>query len=173
MDDQSTFGHNWNEMKPIFAFSAAITAMTLCTPAEARQAEAVLHVSAVVEESCSASADPLDFVLDTTVGASAHGQASIDLSCSGPTAFEIALDTGQNGARRMLDSASGQTLAYEIYSDAARNVRWGNASGVDTVAGAADANGKATLTAYGSTFANVERVAAGTYSDAVAVTVNF
>ena len=160
-------------MKPIFAFSAAITAMTLCTPAEARQAEAVLHVSAVVEESCSVNANPLDFALDTTAGARAHGQASIDLSCSGPTVFEIALDTGQNGARRMLDSASGQTLAYEIYSDAARSVRWGNASGVDTVAGAADANGKATLTAYGSTFANVERVAAGTYSDAVAVTVNF
>ena len=57
MDYQSTFGHNWNEMKPIFAFPAAITAITLCTPAEARQAEAVLHVSAVVEESCSASAD--------------------------------------------------------------------------------------------------------------------
>ena len=57
MDDQSTFGHNWNEMKPIFAFSAAITAITLCTPAEARQTEAVLHVSAVVEESCSVNAN--------------------------------------------------------------------------------------------------------------------
>ena len=69
-------------MKPIFAFSAAITAITLCTPAEARQTEAVLHVSAVVEESCSASADrcapsfaQISIAMKGSIGAASAGGA--------------------------------------------------------------------------------------------------
>lgn len=160
-------------MKPLLALPAVFVAAVSGVPAWAGQADAIMQVRATVVESCSASAHPLEFTLDTAPGARAQGQAAVELSCNGPTAYEIALDTGQNGARQMVDPVSGRMLAYEIYSDAARTVRWGNALGVDTVAGMADLDGKAVLTAYGATLASAERTVSGTYSDAVVVTVNF
>lgn len=160
-------------MKPILAISAAFVAAVSGTPAEAGQATAVMQVRATVVESCSASADPLDFALETATGAKADGQASVKLSCTGPAAYEIGLDMGQNGARRMIDPISGAALAYEIYSDPTRSIRWGNAVGIDTVAGTANIDGKAVLTAYGTIVASAEQTIAGTYSDTVVVTVNF
>jgi spore coat protein U-like protein len=160
-------------MKLILALLAAFVATALAAPAEAGQATAVMQVRATVVESCSVTADTLDFALDTTPGARANGQAQVALSCNGPAAYEIALDAGQNGAREMVDPASGTRLPYEIYSDPARTQRWGNALGVDTVAGTAGEDGAAELTAYGATLASADTLVAGTYADAVVVTVNF
>ncbi|MBX7482163.1 Csu type fimbrial protein [Qipengyuania qiaonensis] len=160
-------------MKLTIVLPATIVAAALGTPALAGQANAVMQVRAEVVESCSASAGHLEFALDAADGAKALGQAAVVLSCDGPAAYEIALDAGQNGVRRMVDPASGATLAYEIYSDAARSLRWGNTRGSDTVAGMADADGKAVLTAYGATLGGGERLPAGTYADAVVVTVDF
>ena len=160
-------------MKLILALLAAFVAAALGTPAEAGQATAVMQVRAVVVESCSVSADTLDFALDTSPGARAQGQASVELSCNGPAAYEVALDSGQNGARQMVDPASGKALPYEIYADAGRSTRWGDTLGSDTVAGTAGADGYARLTAYGATLASADTLSAGIYSDAVVVTVNF
>ncbi|QYJ07384.1 Csu type fimbrial protein [Qipengyuania flava] len=160
-------------MKLILTLLALFVATALGTSAEAGQATAVMQVRATVVESCSVSADTMDFALDTAPGARAEGQAGVALSCNGPAAYEIALDAGQSGAREMVDPATGQSLAYEIYSDAARTTRWGDALGVDTVAGTAGDDGTAQLTAYGATLANADGLAAGTYADAVVVTVNF
>lgn len=160
-------------MKINLALLAAFVATALAAPAEAGQATAVMQVRATVVESCSVSADMMDFALDNAPGARAEGQAAVALSCNGPAAYEIALDAGQNGAREMVDPATGESLAYEIYSDAARTTRWGDALGVDTVAGTAGDDGTAQLTAYGATLAKAEGLAAGTYADSVVVTVNF
>lgn len=163
-------------MSRSLAFLVAAAAGATTGPAVAGQATAVMEVRATVVESCSVTADVLDFALDTAPGARAQGQASVALSCNGPAAYEIALDAGRNsrsGERQMLDPESGATLAYEIYSDAARTMRWGNATGVDTLAGTADDDGRAVLTAYGVTLTDGNSLAAGTYADAVVVTVNF
>lgn len=163
-------------MSRSLAFLAALPAVALAGPAVAGQASAVLEVRAVVVESCSVTADTLDFALDTAPGARAQGQASVALSCNGPAAYEVALDSGRNGSggvRQMVDPESGRALAYEIYSDAARTARWGNVLGVDTLAGTADADGRAVLTAYGVTLTDGSSLAAGSYADAVVVTVNF
>ena len=155
-------------------FTLASAAILVAAPAAtAGQSTATLQVRAVVTESCSVSADTLDFTLDTSPGARAQSQASVDLSCNGPAAYEVALDAGQNGARRMIDPASGKALPYEIYADAARTPRGGDTLGSNTVAGTAGADGKASLTAYGATLASADRLSAGIYSDAVVVTVNF
>lgn len=145
-------------------------------PAHAETAGATMAVSATVVETCSVAASPLSFRLANTPGLDAQAQSTIALNCNSATGFEIALDPGGNaagGVRRMVESESGAALAYEIYSDAARSIPWGDDAGVDTVAGAAGPGRGVVFTAYGSIVPSMAQLAPGRYTDTVVVTVNF
>ena len=142
----------------------------------AQQASAVMTVSATVAENCSVTAQSMIFTLDTA-GGNARAQAPIAVSCTPGTAYAIGLDPGLHGdgqVRRMRDPATGEYLAYEIFSDGAHSARWGGDVGVDTVSGQAQPDGERRIFhAYGRVRQQAARIEAGNYSDSIVVTVNF
>ena len=151
---------------------------TLALPAHAQaasSASATMAVSIEVVPNCTVAAEPLAFGAVTADAApSTETTAAIDVACGPGTPFSVALDDGQNagdGARRALDPATGQYLAYEIYVDPAHAQRWGG-FGADAVSGETSASGTTQLTAYGE-IAGAGEVAAGSYSDLVTVSVDF
>lgn len=144
--------------------------------ASAGEAEAHMAVRLSVGETCSISATPMEFAMESGGGASARGQASVALACSPRTAYEIAIDRGENAAgdtRRMANPETGAMLEYEVYRDAARTARWGDRPGGNTVGGRFAGSGPVVHVAYGEVIPRGEVIAAGTYADMLVVTVSF
>lgn len=156
-------------------FVAALAAASASAPARAGEASAAMPVSLSVSEGCSIAATPMEFAMASASGASARSQATVALACSPHTTYEIAIDRGDNprgGKRRMANSKTGSTIAYEVYRDAARTLRWGDNFGSDTVGGRVEGGGPVVHIAYGEV-APGERIAAGAYADTLVVTVSF
>ena len=67
----------------------------------------------------------------------------------------------------------GSTLLnYQLLSDAARTVNWGNTVGIDTVAGTGTGTAQF-LTVYGQLPANQTGLQPGIYSDMITATITF
>lgn len=92
----------------------------------------------------------------------------------GGDTVQIALDAGSSGtfaARTM--TAGAETLAYNLYLDAARTAVWGDGTGgTSTYGPVAATEGQTSVTVYGRAPAGQD-VAAGSYSDTVVVTLLF
>lgn len=138
-------------------------------------ASATMAVSVEITSNCTVAAEPLAFGAVSAADAPSTGAtASIEVACGGEVPFTVSLDDGQNygdGTRRAIDPATGEYLAYEIYSDPARTRRWG-ALGAETVVDVTGADGTVRLTAYGAITGD-GKLAAGSYGDLVTVTTNF
>lgn len=155
---------------------AGIAGLGCAVPASAGTASGQMDVSLTVEEHCRVEAQPLRFAMTTADTRNATGQSTIDLDCTPGAAVEIAIDHGRNeraGQRRMVDQASGASMAYDVYSDPARTARWDDGR-TGTVSRLTGDTGRATIHAYGQ----VERAAgedlqAGEYRDTLVVSVHF
>lgn len=117
------------------------------------------------------SYDPLGANLAAPLDAPA---AALQIACTGGTAWTVSLGSGQNFATsRQMRSAAGGLLGYELYSDAAHTMRWGDGSGgAAVVTGTAALTGLFTLQIYGRVPAG-QTPLAGTYSDTVTATIVF
>lgn len=113
-----------------------------------------------------------------TPGAGVAGDTTgtVEWRCSqGTTAF-VAIDAGVRGDRTMINGA-GDTLAYELYKEAAHTNIWGD-TGADrlTVTGTgidADPTVYDTVDVHGLvTTAAIDAAAVGNYSDTVNVTIS-
>ncbi|HSI55144.1 MAG: spore coat U domain-containing protein [Ramlibacter sp.] len=108
--------------------------------AQSQTAEATFRVSTRVNAVCSVTASNLDFGVYATQTASPK-QASTVLraTCTPGTTYQLGLNEGTTAGatvtQRKLVSASNATLNYQLYSDSARSVIWGNTPGTDTVTG--------------------------------------
>jgi spore coat protein U-like protein len=90
-------------------------------------------VSANVIKSCLVSADPLDFGIVDGIPSSTNIDAAtaIRITCSQPTAYAVRLmpsnnDTNGAGTMQAQTAGNGDTVAYRLYSDAARSALWGS-----------------------------------------------
>lgn len=107
--------------------------------------------------------------------ASTDTAGTLRVSCDTVTVgYTVLLSAGSAGSyspRRL--SGGGYTLSYNLYADALRTVIWGDGSGgTTTVSGAFALPGAVDHTVYGRVPAR-QNVGAGSYSDAVTVTINF
>ncbi|QDH70623.1 Csu type fimbrial protein [Marilutibacter alkalisoli] len=132
--------------------------------------------SATVPDNCViATATALDFgSVPGPVGSNIDQTSTITMTCTARTAWNVALDNGQNAVgltRRMRLGATGSYVDYELYRDAGRSLRWGATIGTDTVPGTGTGTAQA-LTVHGRVPAT-QSVAAGNYSDVVTVTVTY
>ena len=106
---------------------------------------------------------------------------NIAVTCTGKpgemVAYSISLSAGGGGfpVRRMR-TPSGFLLNYNIYTNAARTLVWGDGSGGSLVVNDSYALGAPVTTrnyaVYGRTF-GAQKSVVGAYSDAIAVTLNF
>jgi spore coat protein U-like protein len=132
-------------------------------------------VGAVVTTSCAVDVSSMDFgIIDTAIADPVHNTASINVSCTNGSAYNIGIGSGLQPAnagptgRRMANGAN--LLAYGLYHDRSRTSDWGDSPA--TIAAGTGTGGDQTLTVFGSIFGN-QSASIGTYSDTVVVTVSY
>ncbi|MCD9031468.1 spore coat U domain-containing protein [Luteimonas sp. Y-2-2-4F] len=132
---------------------------------------------ATVPHHCTLSS-ATDLAFGTVAGRVAQpvDQAStLTFACTGRTPWQVALDDGlyaSGATRRMrLETGGEHYVAYELYRDPARTLRWGATPGSDTATGTGTGSAQS-LTVYGRVPA-VQVAPAGDYRDTVTVTVTY
>lgn len=160
------------KIAPAAAVLAASAAPLAWAPLSAGTVTGSIAVSATVEQACYLDVRPVRFAGLPSDAVRAEADSALAVRCTPNTAFVVSMDNGQHhaGGGRRMAAASGEFLAYELYSDAARTRRWG-ASLTESVGGEVSGGSALTLPIY----ARVEAVQAkaGTYTDIVTVTVSF
>lgn len=152
------------------------SAVMLASPAHAGQSSSTMPVTATVLESCTIAAGPMTFGDISLSGSDVDSTATLTLACTPNADFDILMNNGVNasaGQRRMANIGSTEFIPYEVYLDSTRSSRWGNTVGTDTKAGAANALGQASYTAYGRIASGTSAVTGGVYTDTITVTVSF
>lgn len=141
--------------------------------AQSQTVTTTFKVSARVEAVCAVTATDLAFGAYSSQSGSAQASTTVlQATCTPGTTYNVGLNAGATtGAtinqRKM---ASGtNTLNYQLYSDQAHSIIWGNTAGTDTVTGAG--TGLAVNhTVYGSIPAG-QVVPAGNYEDTIIVSI--
>lgn len=161
-------------MKYLILCAATLAALASAQAVQAQSQTTSVGATAQVSTVCSVTAVPLAFGELQLTGAT-DGTASVTATCTNGGPYDVGLDNGVNavaGQRKLVSGAN--SLNYDLFSDTARTVRWGNLVGTDAVSGVG--NGAAqTLTVYGRIAAG-QPVKAGNgvdYADTVQVTVTY
>lgn len=143
-----------------------------------------LGLSATVNTNCMVNSPTLTFAaVDPTAGVDSTGSAVLAVQCTKSTTLtDIKLGPGGHqlpGGARQLNNGSNYVV-YGLFTDAAYTTPWGDSA--TTGIGNALSSGFAafssvatpqTFTVYGRVQAASQDVPAGTYTDSVAVTVDF
>jgi spore coat protein U-like protein len=164
-------------------FYLLVAALVLATPAGAATASATMTVTATVIATCTISSGNLAFGNYDAVGTNATvplvGTATIRATCTQGAAATVDIDAGLNPSgtgnaqQRRMKGTGTNYLAYGIYSDAAHSQAWGTkTSGTTVSVTGAGGTTPVSLTAYGSV-PSAQNVPVGTYTDSVAVTINY
>lgn len=136
-------------------------------------ATSTITVSSMVAAICTISAGTLGF--GSYSGSIANATGSISVNCTGTAPYSVSIGGGNNlsGSTRRMAGPAGSYLSYELFSDSARLVPWGDGGALlgarrsGTGSGAAQA-----LTVYGRIPAG-QYPGAGSYSDSVLVTIDY
>ena len=172
--------------KLVLALGAA--ALGLCTfAAVAGSAPGTLSVSATVSVNCKVSSPTLTFTaIDPTTNSNSTGSAMLVVNCTkGVTLLDIKLGPGSHqiasGLRQVNSGANN--MAYQLCVDSAVPCAtpWGDSTttgiGAKNTTGPfspfTSVNTAQNYTVYGYILAAATDVPAGTYTDSVAVTVDF
>lgn len=158
--------------------SAAIL-LALAGSAQAATKTTNLNVSANVASNCFITATPMAFA-DYDGTADVDATATINVRCSKNGGYTVRLNGGTTGggaiAQRLLAGPAAETLQYNLYTTAARNVIWGDGTTGSTVGGMGTGLGN-TLphTVYGRIPLNATNDSAGVgaYSDVVTATITY
>jgi len=123
---------------------------------------------------CTVSTTSVNFgAYDPKATGADNGTGSLIISCNKGSPGKnslIALSKGNSGSygtRHLLSGAN--ILTYNLYGDSARTQIWGDGSGGSFTLGYTDSD---TFTVYGRIPA-LQNVPAGTYGDAITVTITF
>jgi spore coat protein U-like protein len=159
----------------VAAVAAALALAPAPPTAEAATAVGSFTARIVIQAECQVVAtSTLDFGTSGILIADVDQSTTFQVQCTSTTAYSVGLDAGTTAGgttttRRMTSGAA--TVDYAMFSDAARTINWGNAAGVDTVAGVG--NGAAqTYTVYGRVPVQTAP-APNTYTDTVTITVTY
>lgn len=108
---------------------------------------------------------------NTTDSVALDGVGSTTVDCRKPSAT-ITIGTGGSGTYSSRRMTSGSNyLEYNLYTDATRQIVWGDGSG-GTGTASVSTKGTTVFTIYGRIFP-LQNVAAASYADSMVVTVNF
>lgn len=125
---------------------------------------------------CTITSSPgVDFgSYDPVTGTQADGASTVQVSCNGNATVTLAISSGPGsfGMRQLL--GLGDSLNYNLYTDATRQTVWGDGTGGTqtvslTIRGAPRTG---IFTVYGRIFSGQD-VGVGNYSASLVMTVNF
>jgi spore coat protein U-like protein len=158
--------------------SLLATAMLAAAPmAMAAAVTAPLNVTLTLENNCVVATAPVAFGTSNTLATAIDGQGSVTVTCTSTGgSYDIAFNggttpTGTIAQRKMVHSG-GNTINYNLYTTATRNVVLGD--GTNGVKLTGTGNGSAQVyPVFGQVAAGQDPKAVGSYSDSVTVTVSF
>jgi spore coat protein U-like protein len=134
-----------------------------------------MPVKIVIQNACNVTTTApttLDFATQGPLVANVDQTATISVTCTTNAPYNVGLDGGGGNninGRRMINGTN--TVGYQLYQNSARSTVWGNTPGTDTVPGSGSGAAQ-TLTVYGRVPPQTTPPA-GTYNDAVTVTVSY
>jgi spore coat protein U-like protein len=141
--------------------------------ADASTSTSSINVSATVTATCLIGSAPLAF--GDYSGRILDQAAKFTVLCTDGTPYTVSLDNGTgagaNASVREMTGPNNQTLAYSVYSDAARTSAWGSTTGANTVSATGDGVAQS-IEAYGRIPA-AQSPAPGAYTDVVTVTLTY
>ena len=158
---------------------AAAVMLALAGSAQAATKTATFNVSASVAANCLISTTNLAFGAYTGV-AQLNGTSTVGVRCTNTTAYSVKLNTGGGTyATRLMSDGASHSLQYNLYTDAANTVVWGDgtgSTGVNAGTGSGMSNaGIQNFTVYGTVPDNTANQSApvGSYSDTITVSVDY
>ena len=120
---------------------------------------------------CQVDTKPVTFgVVD--VGNRNDSNGEIVLNCSIGTSFAIGLSSNGSSSARAMAGPNGGRLAYDLFTDRTRAMRWGDGGGDSEVTGSSDGESASRFTIYGRV-PSQDPVPPGAYSDVLTVSVTF
>jgi len=144
--------------------------------AQSQTAQTTFLVTARVQAVCEVTSNDLNFGTYNPKASSPHQVSSlVRATCTPGATYQVGLDAGtSSGAtinqRKMVSGSN--TLNYQLYSDSARSVIWGNTQNTDTVTPPAGTGLPQDLPVYGS-IPPAQPAAVGDYSDTITVRVYY
>lgn len=167
--------------------SALVIALPIATSVSAATDRGSLNIQLEVQKSCSLNTDAVGTSLGNSVlnfgqvsnfeaGASANssatsGSGAINILCNTGTPWKLTFDGGLNAfqSQRYLSGATGETVPYNLYADAAKTaVIANNGSVTGTGTGSPQA-----YTVYGAIPSGTALPSPGIYQDTVGMTISF
>lgn len=126
-----------------------------------------------IAQACTVSATNHAFgTLDPLAGTDVDSASTVTVTCSTATSYSIALSAGNGTYDRREMVKGSDTLEYNLYTDAARTIIWGDGSGsTSTVSGNDDGTGT-DHTVYGR-IPSGQNPVIGSYSDSIVATVTY
>lgn len=168
-----TYASGWTGVQGVGFASGTPT----CQPSTPQFGVFSLTVSATVVAECMISTTGIDVGQVGIINNPINATGLITTICTNGTPYSLALDAGRGtgaaiGSRRLTRSGGSDTLAYTLYTDAARTQPWGDgSSGTSTVAGTS-AGTSQTHTVYATLLAPAA-VPPGAYVDTVTATITY
>jgi spore coat protein U-like protein len=166
-------------MRRILTIAAGLAALPILhATLHAQSATASMTVSATVAKNCTITTTPVNFGAYDPVAANAtaplDGSGTLTVACTKGTVAKVGLNAGANaqGALRRMSQSATAYLNYEIYSDPAHTVIWGNTASDGLDIPAAPNKNPRNFSAYGR-IASAQDATVGSYTDTVVATVNF
>jgi len=163
-----------NIQKSLFTPALIVGASMLSTAAlAATSAPANLNVTLKVNPSCSISATTLAFPAQDGLNALVDASASLTLTCTNGTNYNVQFDNGANaqGTQRRMKNAGNAFVNYQIYKEDARTTVLGSIDGTDTIGGTGTGTAQNPMI-YGRVPAQPLAVV-GDYTDTVQMTVSY
>lgn len=120
---------------------------------------------------CSVNASTVAFGnYDVFAATPTDSTGNISVTCDTSTSYSIALSAGSGTISARALTGTSSTLYYNLYTDPARTLVWGDGTAGSTTVSNTAVSGSHTV--YGRIPAG-QNVTAGTYSDTLVITVTF
>lgn len=155
--------------------SASINILDLLLCTTVAPTVRTLNVRANLVETCTVSADPLNFGSHPSNFASpVQSTSTINTACNKGSDYQIGLNNGQNaiGATRRMKAADGSYIAYELYNNSSYTQRWGSTEDTSEVVQGIATGQNQQATVYGQVQPQ-PGLKAATYEDTITVTVTY
>lgn len=138
------------------------------------------QVTATVISSCLVSGSTLNFggsIDPLTSAVPVDGTSALSIQCTNTTPYSVALNAGVNAtgasnfSGRAMKSGSN-SLAYQLYTDAARSTVWGDGTASSTTNGGTGTGLTQSMNIYGR-IPSLTGAVPGGYTDTVTITVTY
>jgi spore coat protein U-like protein len=156
---------------------AAACALACAIPAaDAATTSDTFLVQIVLENSCTVTANDLDFGTTPGLTANIDVNTTVDVVCSGANPVSLAFNAGTGSGSTIparLMNSGANTVSYNLYREAGRTTVLGNTAGTNTIDFTSTGSGS---TDVADVFGRVPAQAAkpnGTYQSTVTATLTF